>query len=229
VRTTIHRVDSSLETGELSRQIRSDLEHLRSRWTTTGILDENDLRRDVPILRRLLIDGGGGLLRTYRKATGARGDVKVEYVDLNRQLAGLDRKLVSFASAGGATHNGMSVSGALEYRAAWTPEQVKARYEHGLATRKSTLQTFLDSPCMVVDGTKVNRRNLLQFVSNRLGGVHYDESREHTSPEIARQFEALGSVLNDVRITDHRSVYFELLSIGQALLASPEILELLWQ
>jgi hypothetical protein len=120
-------VTERVDTAELGRQIRSDLQHLHAKWTTTGRLDEDDLRRDVPILRRLLVDGGAGVLRTYRKARGARGDVKVEYIDLNKQIAGLDTKLVRLASAGGATHDGTTISGVLEYGAAWTPEQVKKR------------------------------------------------------------------------------------------------------
>jgi hypothetical protein len=80
---------------------------------------------------------------------------------------------------------------------------------------------------MVVEGVKVSRRNLLQFVSNRLGGVHYDESVRHDRSEVARQFAAMAKVLNQVKITEQRAVHFELLGICQALLASDEIAELL--
>jgi hypothetical protein len=94
---------------ELGLQIRSDLVYLQEAWNQTEI-DDDFLPRDSGILRRLLIDGGGGILRTYRRELGHRGDLKVMAVDLKAQLQGLDRSQVQFATAGGATHKGMTVS-----------------------------------------------------------------------------------------------------------------------
>ena len=121
--------------SEIGRQIRSDLKYLQSTWNQREV-DDDFLRRDSVILRRLAVDGGGGILRTYRKELGHKGDIKVEAVDLKRQLEGLDRSLIEFASAGGASHHGLMVAGTLQSRGAVTDEQMRAQYQRGLQRRE---------------------------------------------------------------------------------------------
>lgn len=212
--------------SELGRQIKSDLRYLQSTWNQAEI-DDDFLRRDSVILRRLVIDGGGGILRTYRKQLGHKGDVKVEAVDLKAHLEGLERGRVALASAGGASHHGMTVSGAFEYRAVLTDDQIKARYERGLPTRRMGLTKFLDSTCLVVGGKSVSRRNVIQYIANRVGGVHFDETRDRLKPEVEAHFVAMDEAMDTFSLADKRCVYFELLAIGQAVVASPDVAEML--
>jgi hypothetical protein len=165
--------------AELGRQIASDLGYLQDTWNQERI-DDDFLRRDSVVLRRLLIDNGGGLLRTYRKQLGHRGDVKVEAVEINETIADLDRAKVRFASAGGATHAGMSVRGVVNYAGAMPDGKVKERFLRGPehALRKIGLARYLDATCLIVQGVSVSRRSLIQYIANRGGGVHYDETRD---------------------------------------------------
>lgn len=120
---------------ELGRQIRSDLAYLQESWNQAEI-DDDFLRRDSGILRRLLIDGGGGILRTYRRQLGHCGDLKVTALDLKAQLEGLDRSQVKFATAGGASHNGLTVAGAfIGGSGTINDAQVKAWFERGVGRR----------------------------------------------------------------------------------------------
>jgi hypothetical protein len=212
--------------SEMGRQIGSDLKYLQSTWNQEEV-DDDFLRRDSVILRRLGVDGGGGILRTYRKELGHKGDIKVEAVDLKRQLEGLDRSLVEFASAGGASHHGAMVAGALKYRAVFTDEQIRARYQRGLQMRKMGLTRFLNGTCLVLNGRSVSRRNVIQYVANRVGGVHFDVTRDRLGPEVEAQFVAMDRAMETFNVADKRCVYFELLAIGQILVASPDVAELL--
>jgi hypothetical protein len=208
---------------ELKAQIIDDLKYLRETWNQ-DVIDDNFLRRDSTILRRLLIDGGGGLLRRYRKQMGARGDVRVEAVDLNEQLVGLDAAFIKFASAGGARHSGMQVAGGMMYGAAMSEETIRARDERGLTFRDIPLSRYLDSPCLVIEGTKIRRRDVIQYIANKKGGVHYDTGRDRARD---KAFQALDRFFGTTQIADKEAVYFELLAIGQALVAAPEIAAIL--
>lgn len=211
---------------ELEQQIASDLKYLHSTWNLPDV-DDDFLRRDSAILRRLLIDGGAGVLRTYRKQAGHKGDVKVEAVDLKAQLEGISRDAIRFASAGGATFQGTTVWGAAEYNVNLTPEQVAQRHKRGVITKTMGLSRYLDSTCLVVGGTSVSRRNLIQYMANRFGGVHYDDSREHSNEATATQFKALDVAMEEYVIANKRAVFFELLAIGQTLVKSPDLKNLM--
>jgi hypothetical protein len=163
---------------------------------------------------------GGGLLRTYRPELGIKEEIQVEAIDLMAQLQGLDESLVEFASAGGATHNGMGVAGALMYRAAMPPELIKARYDLGLQLKTMTLQQYLERPCLLIRGTKVSRRDLIRYVSNKKGGVHYDRKRSGSNDSA---FLALDTFVERVRIADKEAIYFELLAIGQTVVRSAQL------
>ena len=77
------------------------------------------------------------------------------------------------------------------------------------------LRAFVESPCMVIEGAVVIRRVLIKYVSNKLGGAHFDRTRGFSQEEIA--FRRLDSVGSTLRLADKNAIYFELLSIGQAL------------
>jgi hypothetical protein len=205
----------------LAAQVKDDLRYLHATWTQHTI-DDNFLRRDSATLRRLLTDGGG-ILGAYRRELGLKGEIRVEALDLMAHLRGLNQGLIQFASAGGARHGGMEVRGTLMYLDVMPPELVKQRYQHGIQMKSMSLQQYLDSPCLLIRGTVVRRRDLIQYVANKKGGVHYDPKRNAS----AKAFLALDSLSGRVRIADKEAMYFELLAIGQTLVASPDVVPLL--
>lgn len=221
------RLNREPQDPELGRQIRSDLAYLQESWNQVEI-DDDFLRRDSVILRRLLIDGGGGILRTYRRQLGQRGDLKVMTVDFKAQLEGLDRSQVKFATAGGATHMGLFVAGAVIGSSGTINDaQVKARFERGLVVRRVSLTRYLQSTCMVIDGRSIVRHNVIQYIANRFGGVHFDPTRGRSPEDVEAQFVAMDGAMDAFRVADKRFVFFELLAIGQTLVAAPDIVAML--
>lgn len=210
---------------EFARQLNSDLLYLCRSWQEGEFLEDDTLRRDSGILRRLLVDGGAGLLPNYRRQLGRKGPLELEAIDLKRMIEGLDRQAIAWAAAGGATHNGLMVSSVLYYRRAMTDEQMKARYEAGEAKRMMPVARYLDSTCIIFEGASVSRRNVVQFIANRLGGVHFDPTRDRSGAVVEAQFKALDEVMKRASLAEKNAVYFELLGIGQALVASPQVQE----
>ena len=43
----------------------------------------------------------------------------------------------------------------------------------------------------MLDGRSVSRRNVIQYVANRVGGVHFDDTRDRLRPEVEAQFVAM--------------------------------------
>ncbi len=203
----------------LLQTVVADLRRLESSWNGDSI-DETILRQESGILRRLLVDG---TLRRLIKQVNHR-EPQIEAVDLMALIGGVDRRLVAFASAGGGTYNNMTVEGTYIYRAAMTPEQIKQRYERSNPTRFIGLGKYLDNPCLLIEGTSIKRSQLIQYFANKLGGVHFDERR---NPAKEKAFIMLDSFLGKASIADTDAIHFELLSMGQALLKSPQIQELL--
>jgi hypothetical protein len=210
--------------SELKAVVLNDLRYLATTWTVKEI-DDNFLRRDSVTLRRLLIDDGGGLLRKARKEMGLRGDPRLSAIDLIEEIEGLDPRLIVLASAGGATHRGMAVAGALLYEGAMSPEQIKRQAARGMQVRDLPLSRYLDSPCLLTRGVRIPRRELIRYIANKKGGGHYDEKRDRKGDP--RSFGALDSLIGAAQLAGKDAVYFELLSIGQALIKSPQIATML--
>jgi hypothetical protein len=199
--------------AELLAMVKSDLAFLEDKWDQS--IDEQSLRRSSTVLRNLLVYDGFG--KAWR-LDGRRGEPQIEAVDLNRALAGLLLPKVAFATAGGALSQGMEIAAALVYLDAMSPEVIKERFAMGPEPprRQFKLSEFLASAAVVVDGVPVNRRNVIQYVANKLGGAHFDVSRK----EDEEAYGLLDRVINTFEVAERRSVYFELLSIGQALAGS---------
>jgi hypothetical protein len=72
----------------------------------------------------------------------------------------------------------------------------------------------MEAPAVCVRGKLIARRAVVKYVANKLGGAHIDPRR--TGP-----YAVLESAV-DVTLLGKPAVYFELLSIGQALANSED-------
>jgi hypothetical protein len=193
-----------------------DLKWLTSQDFTK--LDEDGLRELSGRLRRLLIEGS---LHRYRKQTGAKGELHVEAPE----LPAVDSSTI-YAQAAGAERSVGKVAAVSVYSRALSPEEIRAMYEaqpDGPRLRVVPLSRWLDSPCIYVQKVRVKRRDLIKYVANKLGGVHFDERRD---PAKDHAFTALDHA-RSTKLTDLDAVYAEVAAIGQQLAASTEIRALL--
>ncbi len=212
-------VVSDAEADALARVVMSDLRYLGTGWHAPDI-DEDVLRRDSAILRRLLIDNGG-MLQRLRRQLGLRGEPRVTAIDVT-ELKGR----VDLAVAGGGS------VGEWEFRSIMAWEDPNAPSVDFPEPTELVLSRFLDSACVLLDDTLVRRRHLIKYVANKLGGVHFDTTRNPgrgTNQQEVLGFAALDEVREQFSVRQLPSVYFELLSIGQALLQSPGVQELIPQ
>jgi hypothetical protein len=204
-----------IPSSPLGESVVGDLKYLARNWTRS--LDEETVRRDSAVLRRLLLDHGKGTLRQYRQELGLKGEPKIRAIDLKTAVPG-EWSDVVLGAAGGATIDGFTLA-LIDTRSQPLPEPQRVVFP----TRQFRLSEFLDVPCMIVAARAVNRREVIQYVANKLGGVHFDQSRKPKESV----FEALDTHRRSTIVFDVDLVHFELLAIGQHLLRSSDIARLL--
>jgi hypothetical protein len=110
-----------------------------------------------------------------------------------------------------------------------TEDQHKQINEAGANVRLVGLREFATATALVVNGTPVNRRTLINYVANKLGGAHFDPSRMNGKygaiykllDEANRR--KFGLAIDGVVGKEKPIIYFELLSISQVLVRSPDV------
>jgi len=194
-----------------------DLATLRDTWNDD--ITTSRLRNDSGILRKLMIDG---VLGRAWKATGRRGELRVLAPDLKGYLGNFDRSKIVLAQAGGAVYRGVTLALNMVVEGDVSPG---GNYDGGESPyREQPLSRYTDGPTIVARGVTVKRRELIQYVANKLGGVHYDEKRR--ADDYA--FRALDNlpqqiVWNDAGGFDLR--YYEMLAVGQLLVQAPDVVK----
>jgi hypothetical protein len=195
-----------------------DLQHLGRAWNDS--VDDSVLRRDSTILRRLLIDGD---LNEAWKMLGFKQKIFVFAPRAEYFLETKESHKINFILSGGGLYQGIFAALAIHNKgkeAVTLPSHINP-IEH-----KFTLSEFLDSVSIFVENTKISRRELIQYVANKLGGVHIDFSRKG---RLAQKFETLDRNIDRFKfegklaLRGKNTVYFELLSIGQLLSNSKDI------
>jgi hypothetical protein len=127
-----------------------------------------------------------------------------------------------YAQNAGAKRAGGTVGGFAFYDRALTADEIQEQFKSMTSATDSevTVSKWLTSRCMTLDGVGVTHRDVIQFVANKLGGVHFDTSRNlKKSPAQA----VLDSARRHLRLGDQDAVYAELTSIAQQLLESPDV------
>lgn len=201
------------------RIVAEDLSYLRREWTQ----DVNDasLRISSPILRRLLVED---LLQRAWRDLGFNKQPIVRTPSLEVALRPFPINKVAFAQAGGAKNGELVVTTVVEYGGYLSPEQAVKSFGSGMEApdREFSLRRFVDGVCIVVDGTQISRRTLVKYIANKLGGVHLDPDRDLSNEE-ERKYRLLDTVRVERATANRPSIYYEYLSVGQALIKSPDI------
>jgi hypothetical protein len=152
------------------------------------------------------------------RLVGERGELEIEAVDLERWLAGLRSELIVFSQPPAGEGR----------RAAWWRELLSTGRGWPLSwsaqrrwpSTEGRVSTFrvLGLPAIVSRGERLSRRNVVKYVTNRLGGKHFDSKRKASE----QPYVLLDHVMKSFEILERRAVYFELLSIGQSVAESKD-------
>jgi hypothetical protein len=202
---------------ELLRIVGVDLAALRKSWGVR--VDDDELRRSSSALRRLLVQGD------YSRAWRLIHDKepRVRAMDLAPTLEPYGAEHAMWAQAGGGKFGGVQVAHMVVWDFALTPEQIKQKNRSSPQMTTFGLRKFLHSPSIVVRGTVITRGDIISYVANKLGGSHLDPTRSGAE----ERFSFLDEGLAHLAVANKRAPYFELLSIGQAVLRSSDAARLI--
>lgn len=209
-----------LDPNDLTGVVREDLRYLKSNWD--GEITSEALRRECSVLRRLLINGD---LQRAWKAAGFQREPIVSAVCLEACLHVAGGREIVLATAGGALHEGIIATGLLLFIGEHTKEEIAKLKEQPAdpPMMDMPLKAFMQAPAIIFGGRRISRHRLVKYVANKLGSDHHDTKRGNDDEGI--EFAMLDRLSREIKtlIGSHYGVYYELLSIGQALSNSPDI------
>lgn len=205
-----------------------DLDFIESEWG--GDISEGTIRRNSPMLRYLLVDG-------KLKEAGAMLQHRIRILtpesSLEKNLP--DIEATQFFMSGGAKISSGFVESCQFVNRAWSAEEVKRNYEESrkFAARSLpvNIDAFLSQTSFIYGKARINRREVIKYVSNKLGGAHYDSKRVRiTSTDgLSREeekFPLLDAISKDWKILDRNPIFLEMIGIGQKVINSNDVKKL---
>lgn len=214
---------------EFARIVRDDLVFLRSLNYCRP--SRTDVRIASSILRRLLHEE---MFFVAWQIAGLEGEPSISAVDLQTMVADLPPRYIHYAYAGGAKTEGAHHQGYVllvvpaEEAKTEGHEQVSKRVAKLIkqpTVRGFLLAEFLHSPSVISGEARVSRLQVVRYVANKLGGVHWDNKRgEWTDPIGSRQ-----RLLDENHMIVGRLTgpLYEVLSIAQAISTSSDTTRLI--
>lgn len=209
------------ELAERGTQLVEDVEQLR--YDGAAALGDDVQRRDSAILRRLLVDD---LLGKVWRDLGFSKQPLLEAYLLPPIIRVVPQEQIRYLGVGAPEYEG--VKGPIgRYRGPalyCSPEELVS-----LATparRTLPLDRFLDGTVLILDGQAVSRRNLINYVANKRGGVHWDNSRDGPRDW---PYSVLDAAWDNpgIVVKGKPSIFLELLGISQSVVGSADVARLL--
>ncbi len=208
---------------ELAHIIAEDIEFLSREWNQD--IDDASLRRASPILRSLLVENNMGKI-----AHACGRNLRIMAPLINKVLVEEELKQYAYWQAGGAEYKGMEIQAMSKVNRALSEQEIKDNYERGKKVIGKSysvkLSIFLRQPSFAVEGVLIYREEVIKYVSNKLGGAHYDKSRITTAkPDgaLENKYALLDKVRAGTYVNDKNAIYYELLSIGQRVVNSRDM------
>lgn len=216
---------------ELISRVSEDLNHLKSAVNPPFASDTP--RRISPELRRLFIEND---LKQCWRAAGFEREPFIEGIKMSESLTSSDGVVFS----GGAVTNGGVRMKSIAFipRALSELELMEISNKINVSSNNYIfkLSEYLDSVSILVDGFKINRRQIVKFMANKLGGVHFDNSRGQKRDKVCYALldniidlgMTFGGVAEDgVKKVSHGKIgpiSLEIMSIARNLIESPDII-----
>jgi hypothetical protein len=197
--------------------VAEDIEYLRREWNTE--VRGDTLRRGSVTLRLLLVEG---LLGRAWRAVGLPRQPAIPAVDLEQHLSGVTHPIVA-ALAGGGSVDGVDAACAVMVKG---DSLGRNGPDIGPTVRDFALSDYVESTAVVAADVRIRRREVIKYFANIKGGAHLalsSRTRQREEELIRR----VGRVEGSIQVIRFEGLYFELLSIGQAVAHAPDMQKLI--
>lgn len=209
---------------DLIKIVSEDLDYLAEEWTQD--IDDSSLRRASPVLRSLLIEN-----QLMKVANILSEEINIMAPCISKYDVHMNDPSIVFYQSGGAKYKGMEIQFLKHLNRAKSPEEIKADYEREKSSIGQNypvkLSLFMKQISFIINGVKINREEVIKYIANKRGGAHYDSSRKTdrtgSKGELEKKYVLLDNIHESTSVADKNAVYYELLSIGQRLIASHDV------
>ena len=206
---------------DLIKIVKDDIIYLENEWDHE--ISDNSLRISSSILRRLLIEGALNKVAHMMKIK-----IRILCPLMYKEIDFDELDDASFWQAGGGRSKGLRAAEITLYDRALSESEIKNMYEGGRKRRGKTypekLSKYLHQPSFVVNGVKINREEVIKYVNNKIGGTHYDPNRKDNKLE--EKYKLLDKVNESMEVASRNAVYYELVSVGQSIIKSKDVIKL---
>lgn len=220
---------TEVQAQEFARIVRDDLVFLQSLNYRTP--SRTEVRIASSILRRLLHEE---MLFVAWQIAGLESQPVVQAIDLQAVLADVPARYIHYAYAGGAKTEGANHRG---YVLLVVPRaEAEAEGHEAVSQRVSKLfkpgvmgdfplTEFVNSPALISGEASVSRLQVVRYVANKLGGVHWDNRRGQWTDVVGSRHRLLDE--DHVLVGRLSGALYEVLSIAQAIATSADIARLI--
>ena len=205
---------------DLARLVSEHLDYLFDDWNQD--IDEPSIRRNSVVLRSLLIDEGGQLNLLAKQMKKV---LRVMTPASTKLMNETELRKLHFFQLGGAKQDQTIVESFSSHKSSRTEQERLDSYKKTREVMGKSfpigIKPFLKQTSFAFDGVLVNREEVIKYVTNKLGGVHYDPRRK--VDDALDQKYALLDELKGWQMGGKNGVYYEILSVGQRLINSRDI------
>lgn len=213
---------------DLIKIVLEDINYLTDEWSQD--IDDPSLRRSSAVLRSLLIDG-----QLIKVANMLNEEISIMAPLISKYEDELNDPSIIFYQSGGAKYRKMEVQSLKQTNRVMTTDEIRKNFEKQKdiigQNYSLKLTKFMKQVSFVINGTKINREEVIKYIVNKRGGAHFDSSRKTEKSgsrgELERKFTLLDVVHSGTIVADKNAVYYELLSIGQRLIGSQDIQQII--
>jgi hypothetical protein len=160
--------------------VQGDLLSLNKDWHQD--IDDNSLRISSPILYRLLVD---------HKLSDAASSLNIKDIQILSPLVTksppIDMSGLVYWQAGGAKYRGMMIQSVSYRNRELSPDDIMREYElmKDIIGKdySEKLGVFIEQTVFIIKGMRISRGEVIKYVNNKLGGRHYDTSRNESALE----------------------------------------------
>ncbi len=191
--------------------VAEDLEYLKDQWGPD--IQDPDIRRGSPVLRRLLVEG---LYGQAWRAMDFDKQPNVIAVDIYNLVDPENLDDIVCIMAWGAHFRGLVMALPCINKGNKPPElHTPPLRENGYpGERIFSLSEYIESVSGIAQGEVIKRREVIKYVANIKGGVHLSQKRKRAEKTLVKKLERFEKIIN-VHTSD--GIFVEIVSIAQTI------------